>query len=103
METVIKIIGTVIVCVGLVYLIKPEIFRVIMGFFAKGNRLYIAAVIRFSLAIVFFPRRPTLRHKMGHRAVRFDLPAFGAVDFYAGTRKGQRCYQVVSGTAEFCL
>ena len=54
METVIKIIGTVIVCIGLVYLIKPEIFRVIMGFFAKGNRLYIAAVIRFSLAIVFF-------------------------------------------------
>jgi hypothetical protein len=53
METIIKIIGTAIVCIGLVYLIKPGILRSIIGFFAKGKRLYLAAIIRFALAIVF--------------------------------------------------
>ena len=77
METVIKIIGTVIVCIGLVYLIKPEIFRVIMGFFVKGNRLYIAAVIRFSLAIVFF---------LGarHCGIKWVIVLFGLIFLLSG-------------------
>jgi hypothetical protein len=77
METVIKIIGTVIVCVGLVYLIKPEIFRVIMRFFAKGNRLYIAAVIRFALAIVFF---------LGarHCGIKWVIVLFGLIFLLSG-------------------
>jgi hypothetical protein len=53
METIIKIIGTAIVCIGLVYLIKPGILRSIIEFLAKGKRLYLAAIIRFALAIVF--------------------------------------------------
>ena len=53
METIIKVIGTVIVCIGLVYLIRPEIMRATTRFFSKGSRLYIAALVRFALAIVF--------------------------------------------------
>ncbi len=77
METVIKIIGTVIVCIGLVYLIKPEIFRVIMGFFAKGNRLYIAAVIRFALAIVFFSGAR-------HCGIKWVIVLFGLIFLLSG-------------------
>lgn len=54
MNTVIKVIGTVIVCIGLVYLIKPEILKGFMRFFSKGSRLYVAALVRFALAIIFF-------------------------------------------------
>jgi uncharacterized protein YjeT (DUF2065 family) len=53
MNTIIKIIGTVIVCMGLVYLIKPGIIRALIGFFSKGIRLYFAALVRFALAVVF--------------------------------------------------
>jgi hypothetical protein len=53
METIIKVIGTVIVCIGLVFLIRPEIMRATTRFFSKGSRLYLAAMMRFALAIVF--------------------------------------------------
>lgn len=53
METIIKVIGTVIVCIGLIYLIWPEIMRATMRFFSKGSRLYLAAIVRFALAIIF--------------------------------------------------
>ncbi len=46
-QTLIKVIGTVIACLGLFYLIKPRILRGIMRFFAKGKRLYLAAIVRF--------------------------------------------------------
>lgn len=54
MSVVIKAIGTVIVCMGLFYLIRPDILRKIMKFFSGGSRLYFAALLRFGLAILFF-------------------------------------------------
>ena len=54
METVIKAIGTFIACMGLLYLIRPDILKAIMNFFSQGSRLYLAALVRFALAIVFF-------------------------------------------------
>ena len=54
MQILIKTIGTVIVCLGLVYLIRPKTLRAIMRFFSVGKRLHLAALVRFALAIVFF-------------------------------------------------
>lgn len=53
MNTVVKIIGTVIVCVGFGYLLKPGLLRAVLAFFKKGVRLYLAAIVRFALAVVF--------------------------------------------------
>jgi len=53
MNTVIKVIGTVIVAVGLMYMIRPEFLRKIIRFFAVGRRIYFSAIIRFILAVVF--------------------------------------------------
>jgi hypothetical protein len=53
MEKVIKIIGIAIVCLGLVYIVRPEILRSTMRLFLKGSRLYFAAMLRFALAIIF--------------------------------------------------
>ncbi len=54
MGIVIRIIGVAIVLLGLVYLVKPEIIRALIRFFSVGSRVYLAAVIRFTLAVVFF-------------------------------------------------
>jgi hypothetical protein len=77
METIIKVIGTVIVCIGLVYLIKPEIFRSIIRFFAKGSRLYLAAIVRFVLAIVFI---------LGarHCGIKWVIVLFGLIFLLSG-------------------
>jgi uncharacterized protein YjeT (DUF2065 family) len=53
METIIRVIGTVIICIGLVFLIRPEIMRATTRFFSKGSRLYLAAMVRFALAVIF--------------------------------------------------
>jgi len=53
MDIVIKIIGIVFVLIAIVYLLKPDLMKLMMGFFKKGKRLYWAAVIRFALAVVF--------------------------------------------------
>ena len=53
MDTVIRIIGTVIVLLALVYLIRPDLLQKIMRFFKKGYWLYFAALVRFALGVVF--------------------------------------------------
>jgi uncharacterized protein YjeT (DUF2065 family) len=52
-ETIIKVTGTVIVCIGLVFLIRPDIMKATTRFFSKGSRLYLAGILRFALAILF--------------------------------------------------
>jgi uncharacterized protein YjeT (DUF2065 family) len=54
MDRIIFWIGAVITCMGLLYLIRPDILKNIMKFFSVGSRLYFAALLRFALAIVFF-------------------------------------------------
>ena len=77
METIIKVIGTVIVCIGLVFLIQPEIMRATTRFFSKGSRLYLAAMVRFALAIVFI---------LGarHCGIRWIIVLFGLIFLLSG-------------------
>src|SRR4030042_5913861 len=53
MNTVIKIIGIVIVAIGIVYVLKPSLMKRLFEFFKKGSRLYAAAPIRLVLAVIF--------------------------------------------------
>ena len=53
MEIVIKIVGILIVLIGIVFLLKPGVMKRLMEFMKKGKRIYLAAVLRFVLAIVF--------------------------------------------------
>jgi membrane glycosyltransferase len=53
MGTVIKIIGVIIVSITIVFLVKPQVMRRLMVFFKKGNRIYLAGLIRLALAVVF--------------------------------------------------
>jgi hypothetical protein len=53
MEIVIKIVGILIVLIGIMFLLKPGVMKRLMEFMKKGKRIYLAAVLRFVLAIVF--------------------------------------------------
>ena len=53
MDSIIKAIGIVFVVAGIVYLLKPGFLKAVMEFFKQGNRLYLPAVIRLALAVVF--------------------------------------------------
>jgi len=53
MDTVIKIIGVIIISIAIVFLVKPQVTRHLMEFFKKGNRIYLAGLVRFALAVVF--------------------------------------------------
>jgi len=54
MKIVIQSLGVVIVAVGVVYLLRPDIMKWLMGFFKQGKRIYLAGVIRLALAVIFF-------------------------------------------------
>ncbi len=53
MVIAIKSIGVLFILVGILYLVKPEVFKRLMEFFKKGKRMYFAGLIRFILAVVF--------------------------------------------------
>ena len=53
MEIVVRIAGILIVFIGIVYLLKPDVLKRLMEFIKKGKRVYFAGVIRFALAIIF--------------------------------------------------
>ena len=53
MDTIIKIIGVLFILSAILYIAKPIVITVMMNFFIKGKRLYLAALIRFALAIIF--------------------------------------------------
>lgn len=53
MPVVIKIIGAVLVLLAVLYLIKPDVTKGIIGFFKKGKRLYLTGLLRLALAVIF--------------------------------------------------
>ena len=53
MDLVIKIIGIVIVFFAIIYLLKPDILKRLLEFFKKGKRIYLAALIRLTFAVLF--------------------------------------------------
>ena len=53
MDIVVKIVGIVVVFIGIVYLLKPGVLKSFIGFFKKGKRIYSVALIRFVLAVIF--------------------------------------------------
>ncbi|MBN1391609.1 MAG: hypothetical protein JW947_02270 [Sedimentisphaerales bacterium] len=54
MDSVVKIIGIVIVLLAVLFLLKPDVTKLLLGFFKQGKRIYLAGVVRLILAIVFF-------------------------------------------------
>ena len=77
MDMVIRIIGIVLVLYALLCVIKPGILRGVMQFFRKGRRVYVIALMRFVLAVVFF----VAAHKCRNERV---IIAFGILLLISG-------------------
>jgi len=54
MDNIIKTLGIIFALIAIVYFLKPNVMKQLMEFFKKGKRMYLAALIRFALAVVFF-------------------------------------------------
>ena len=53
MDSVVKIVGIVIVVIAVLSLLKPDMTKHILNFFKQGKRLYLAGLARLILAVVF--------------------------------------------------
>ncbi len=54
MAILVSIIGGIITFAGIVFQIRPQIAKSIVEFFIEGKRLYIHAIARIIVAIIFF-------------------------------------------------
>ena len=77
MENVIKIVGIIIVLIGILFLLKPDVMKIIMGFMKKGRRIYLAGLLRFALAVIFL---------LGARECNYKwiIAAFGIIFLISG-------------------
>jgi hypothetical protein len=62
MDILIKIVGVAIILMGLLYVAYPSIMLRLIEFFKKGSRIYLAAVIRLALAVLFLIAASACRH-----------------------------------------
>lgn len=53
MDVVIKIIGVIVIVVGIAYIVRPGIMKWLLEFFKKGSNIYIAGLLRFVSGIIF--------------------------------------------------
>jgi hypothetical protein len=53
MQALILIIGLIFAFIGAVIFIKPNFFKTLLAFFVKGNRIYLAGVIRLVIGALF--------------------------------------------------
>ena len=53
MSIYIKIVGIFFIACSVLYFARPDILKHLLEFFSKGNRVYLAGLIRFLLAVLF--------------------------------------------------
>ena len=53
MNIIIKTLGVLFILLGIGFIIKPQAVKWLMVFLKKGKRIYLAGVLRFTLAVVF--------------------------------------------------
>jgi hypothetical protein len=53
MDIVVKIVGMVIVLLAVLFLLKPDVMKSLLGFFKQGKRMYFIGIVRLILAVIF--------------------------------------------------
>jgi hypothetical protein len=53
MNIIIKILGVLFILLGVGFIIKPQVIQRLFKFIGKGKRIYLAALLRLALAVVF--------------------------------------------------
>ena len=87
MHSIIRIIGILFMLIGIFYFLTPAAIKNIVRFFKKDNRIYLIAIVRFALAIIFLlgARRCAITPVIVAFAILFLTS--GMLIFTLGTRK----------------
>jgi uncharacterized protein YjeT (DUF2065 family) len=87
MDFAAKVVGIVLICMGLLLLLRPGAARTLTGFFVKDSRLYISGGVRLAVAVLFLLAATKCAHPwiIGIFGVVFLLG--GMVIFLAGPAK----------------
>jgi len=101
MSTAIRIIGIVIVAVGVVYILKPGVMKWLFEFFKKGNRLYVVAPIRLGLGVVFLLGAGECKQFLVIMAIGILLLISGILVLVLGPRKLVPILEWFQGQSEF--
>jgi uncharacterized protein YjeT (DUF2065 family) len=92
MENVIKIVGIIIVLIGILFLLKPDIMKILMGFMKKGKRIYLAGLLRFVLAVIFLLGASECNYKWIIAAFGILFLLSGLLIFAIGPEKIRRMF-----------
>lgn len=84
---VIKIIGVLIILLGLLYIVKPQIMKSLLEFFKQGSRIYIAGLLRLVLAAVFLISATECRIQWVIIALGILMMLGGLLVFVLGPKK----------------
>lgn len=53
MVTIVKLIGVILIALGLSFAFKPHTLRRLIQFFCQGNNIYLVGLVRIILGIIF--------------------------------------------------
>lgn len=53
MVALVKLVGILVVVMGAIYFVKPDVVKKVMHFWMKDNRLYLAGVLNVLVGIIF--------------------------------------------------
>ena len=90
MENVIKIVGIIIVLIGILFLLKPDVMKKLMGFMKKGRRIYLAGLLRFTLSVIFLLGASECNYKWIIAAFGILFLISGLLIFTIGPQKIRR-------------
>ena len=79
MDIIIRGLGIVIVVVGIVYLLRPDVMKWLIEFLKQGKRIYLAGLIRLALAVIFL-----LRAGSPECEIRWVIAVFGILFLIGG-------------------
>ena len=88
----IKSLGILFTLMGIVYLLRPDFIKRLMGFFKKGKRIYFAGLIRFALAVVFLIASRECRYPLVIIASGLIFLTGGLLIFVLGPEKIRRIF-----------
>lgn len=77
MDIIIKSLGIVFVLIGFVFLLRPDVMKWLINFLKRGKRIYLDALIRIALAVIFLFGASQCSQK-------WIIAAFGIIFLLAG-------------------
>lgn len=90
MDIIIRSLGIVIVVVGIVYLLRPDVMKWLMEFFKHGKRIYLAGLLRLALAVIFLLGARECKHFWVILAFGILFLIGGVLIFILGPQKLRR-------------